>query len=79
MRLSLKESRMKLLNATNLDRKSGIRGPKTKFFECFSYPSRKASARGRRVTLSLRFVCKKRDGVKNPPSRWESHKVKIKM
>jgi hypothetical protein len=29
MRLSLKESRMKLLNATNLDRKSGIRGPKT--------------------------------------------------
>jgi hypothetical protein len=29
MRLSLKESRMKLLNATTLDRKSGIRGPKT--------------------------------------------------
>jgi hypothetical protein len=29
MRLSLKESRMKLLNATNLDRKSGIRGQKT--------------------------------------------------
>jgi hypothetical protein len=29
VRLSLKESRMKLLNATNLDRKSGIRGPKT--------------------------------------------------
>jgi hypothetical protein len=29
MRLSLKESRMKLLNANNLDRKSGIRGPKT--------------------------------------------------
>jgi len=29
MRLSLKESRIKLLNATNLDRKSGIRGPKT--------------------------------------------------
>jgi hypothetical protein len=29
MRLSLKESRMKLLNATNLDRKSGIREPKT--------------------------------------------------
>jgi hypothetical protein len=29
MRLSLKESRMKLLNATSLDRKSGIRGPKT--------------------------------------------------
>jgi hypothetical protein len=29
MRLSLKESRMKLLNATKLDRKSGIRGPKT--------------------------------------------------
>jgi hypothetical protein len=29
MRLSLKESRMKVLNATNLDRKSGIRGPKT--------------------------------------------------
>jgi hypothetical protein len=29
MRLSLKESRTKLLNATNLDRKSGIRGPKT--------------------------------------------------
>src|SRR5271156_3852732 len=29
MRLSLKESRMKSLNATNLDRKSGIRGPKT--------------------------------------------------
>jgi hypothetical protein len=29
MRLSLKESRMVLLNATNLDRKSGIRGPKT--------------------------------------------------
>jgi hypothetical protein len=29
MRLSLKESRMKMLNATNLDRKSGIRGPKT--------------------------------------------------
>jgi hypothetical protein len=29
MRLSLKESRMNLLNATNLDRKSGIRGPKT--------------------------------------------------
>jgi hypothetical protein len=28
MRLSLKESRMKLLNAANLDRKSGIRGPK---------------------------------------------------
>jgi hypothetical protein len=28
MRLSLKESRTKLLNATNLDRKSGIRGPK---------------------------------------------------
>jgi hypothetical protein len=28
MRLSLKESRMKLLSATNLDRKSGIRGPK---------------------------------------------------
>jgi hypothetical protein len=27
MRFSLKESRMKLLNATNLDRKSGIRGP----------------------------------------------------
>jgi hypothetical protein len=27
--LSPKESRMKLLNATNLDRKSGIRGPKT--------------------------------------------------
>jgi hypothetical protein len=26
MRLSLKESRMLLLNATNLDRKSGIRG-----------------------------------------------------
>jgi hypothetical protein len=35
MRLSLKESRMKLLNATNLDRKSGIRGPKTILFECF--------------------------------------------
>jgi len=29
MRLSLKESRMKLLNATDPDRKSGIRGPKT--------------------------------------------------
>jgi hypothetical protein len=29
MRLSLKESRRNLLNATNLDRKSGIRGPKT--------------------------------------------------
>jgi hypothetical protein len=29
MRLSLKESRMHLLNATNLDRKSGIRGMKT--------------------------------------------------
>jgi hypothetical protein len=29
MRLSLKESRTKALNATNLDRKSGIRGPKT--------------------------------------------------
>jgi hypothetical protein len=28
MRLSLKESRMKLLNTANLDRKSGIRGPK---------------------------------------------------
>src|ERR1700722_16912027 len=40
MRLSLKESRMKLLNATTFDRKSGIRGPKTIFFECFhSKPS----------------------------------------
>jgi len=29
MRLSLKESRMKLLNATDPDRKSGIRGTKT--------------------------------------------------
>jgi len=29
MRLSLKESRMKLLNAPDPDRKSGIRGPKT--------------------------------------------------
>jgi hypothetical protein len=29
MGLSLKESPMKLLNATYLDRKSGIRGPKT--------------------------------------------------
>jgi hypothetical protein len=29
MRVSLKESRMKLLNTTNLDRKSGIRGLKT--------------------------------------------------
>jgi hypothetical protein len=29
VRLSLKERRMKLLNATNLDWKSGIRGPKT--------------------------------------------------
>src|SRR5277367_3605881 len=29
MRLSLKESRTKLLNAITLDRKSGIRGPKT--------------------------------------------------
>src|SRR6201996_9408820 len=29
MRLSPKESRMVSLNATNLDRKSGIRGPKT--------------------------------------------------
>ena len=29
MRLSLKESRMKLLNAITLDRKSGIRGTKT--------------------------------------------------
>jgi hypothetical protein len=29
MRLSLKESRMILVNATDLDRKSGIRGPKT--------------------------------------------------
>jgi hypothetical protein len=29
MRLSLKESRMKLLDANSLDRKSGIRGPKT--------------------------------------------------
>jgi hypothetical protein len=29
MRLSFKESRMKLHKATNLDRKSGIRGPKT--------------------------------------------------
>jgi len=28
MRLSLKESRMKLLNATDPDRKSGIRGQK---------------------------------------------------
>jgi hypothetical protein len=29
---------MKLLNATNLNRKSGIRGPKTTaFFECFLY------------------------------------------
>jgi hypothetical protein len=28
MRLSLKESRTKFLSATNLDRKSGIRGPK---------------------------------------------------
>ena len=34
MRLSPKESRMNLLNVTNLDRKSGIRGPKTTFFEC---------------------------------------------
>jgi hypothetical protein len=29
MRISLKESRMKLLNATRLDRKFGMRGPKT--------------------------------------------------
>jgi hypothetical protein len=29
MRLSLKESRMLLLNATDPDRKSGTRGPKT--------------------------------------------------
>jgi hypothetical protein len=29
VRLSLKESRMVSLNATNLDRKSGIRWPKT--------------------------------------------------
>jgi hypothetical protein len=29
LRLSLKESRMVLLSATNLARKSGIRGPKT--------------------------------------------------
>jgi len=43
VRLSLKESRMKSLNATNLDRKSGIRGPKTKFFECFPCPSRKSA------------------------------------
>jgi hypothetical protein len=28
MRLSLRESRMSLLNAATLDRKSGIRGPK---------------------------------------------------
>jgi hypothetical protein len=35
MRLSLKESRTRFLNATNLNRKSGIRGPKTKFFERF--------------------------------------------
>jgi hypothetical protein len=29
MRLSLKESRTTLPNVTNLDRKSGMRGPKT--------------------------------------------------
>jgi hypothetical protein len=29
MRLSFKENRMVLLNASNPDRKSGIRGPKT--------------------------------------------------
>jgi hypothetical protein len=32
----LKKSRMKLLNATTLDRKSGIRGPKTTFFRMLS-------------------------------------------
>ena len=37
MRLSLKESRMAFLEATNLDRKSGIRGPKTMGDPGFSY------------------------------------------
>jgi hypothetical protein len=40
MRLSLKESRTKLLNATNLDRKSGIRGPKTMGEALQSFSSR---------------------------------------
>ncbi|HXP08112.1 MAG TPA: hypothetical protein VN828_06425, partial [Acidobacteriaceae bacterium] len=35
MRLSLKESRIKLLNATDLNRKSGIPGTKMIFFDRF--------------------------------------------
>jgi hypothetical protein len=50
VRLSLEESRMKSLNATNLDRKSGIRGPKTKFFERFSFPSRDVSESQKKET-----------------------------
>jgi len=36
MRLSLKESRIKLLNAIDLDTKSGIRGPENEIFQMLS-------------------------------------------
>jgi hypothetical protein len=59
MRLSLKESRMKLLNVTNLDRKSGIRGPKTMgeaLRTLYSIPKRLITepARQPRRSLSIR-------------------------
>jgi len=36
MRLSLKESRIKLLNAIDLDTKSGIHGPENEIFQMLS-------------------------------------------
>jgi hypothetical protein len=54
MRLSLKESRRALLEATNLDRKSGIRGPK-KMGEALQLPFLPGPTRcslGRRLAMS---------------------------
>jgi hypothetical protein len=71
MRVSLKETRTSLPNANNLDGKSGIRGPKKNFFNCFSsiqsqylracpnyaFPSNRIKCRYRLAWPTSRMIC----------------------
>ena len=63
MRLSLKESRMKLLNATYLDRKSGIRGPKM-MGEALRQP----------VVPDATLVISERSAVERPLIGWNNNR-----
>jgi hypothetical protein len=58
MRVSLKESRIKSLNATNLDRKSGIRGPKTmgEAHHSLSFQTLPMSSRGELAIRSAQLI-----------------------